>query len=423
MERKLLAQQREYELQFAACVFGGGHDIALKECCWLEAGNFLDVRLGKFWGDVLLHGDPIRAANDGELTVELLKWVNRVPMVTRPDEYARKVAEMNYYREVIGGLTQIAQAVDHGDSADVISRIGQLQTYERKGSMQAYTAKDIGLEFRTLLTSNTFKKVLTHIQIVDQNLGGLFGNEQIILAGRPATGKTAIALQIARNVAEHGQTVLFLSLEMARGELWARLACGKAGLSWKDVRANCISPQQRIDLANASTILETNLGDRLLVQDEVWTLGEMHQIVARHKSDLVIVDRLDLINWPDPKEKEVVWLGKAARYLRNNIARKMHVPLLLIHQLNREVEKRQEKRPILADLRSSGELEAIADVVLMIYRDDYYSHDTTAKVVQMELWARKNRQGAMNAKMALSYDLERQIITSAPSYMTYAPPP
>jgi replicative DNA helicase len=252
------------------------------------------------------------------------------------------------------------------------------------------------------------KYVKTYLPL-DEDLGGLFGGELIILAARPGMGKTALALQMGKNVALNGKTVFFSSLEMARRALWARLVCGAAGYAWNDVRIGNVSDAARAILKDMNKKMTDKLGHRFIIDDQARSVTAIHMAAMRCKPDLVIVDHLGEIEWHDPKAREVVWLGDAAKYLRTNICLRMNVPVVLIHQLSRDVEKRGgDKRPALSDLRWSGEIEQRADVVLMMYREDYYNVDLVQNKVPTEVWTRKNRQGVMNSLTMMNYDLTTQ---------------
>jgi replicative DNA helicase len=196
---------------------------------------------------------------------------------------------------------------------------------------------------------------------------------------------------------------------MSAEQLWGRMACPAAGVEWRNVRAGRIDNAQFSNLEAQSISLSQSYGDNLIIAENALTIFAIQRIAADTRPDIVIIDQLPEIIWHDPDEKEVSWYGKACRYFRNMIAKRLNVPVILIHQLNRAVEERQNKRPVLADLRWSGEIEQRADVVLMCYREDYYDDGSNPITrVPFELWTRKHRQGVKDSLVILEYDLKDQ---------------
>jgi replicative DNA helicase len=409
---ELARQQSENEWLFAACVFTEEY-TAVKECTWLEGKMFINEDLGRFWNEVKSGVSTVDAINNTGLIVEITKWITRVPDTQRAVEYGRGIADTFYLRNVLVAAMDIAKAVKDHDIPKIQSVLQSTQEMRSDSSRGIYTPSDMSDEFIKAITSPTGATIKTHLPGLDPLLGGLFPAELSFIAGRPGTGKTALALQLARQVARSGKRVLFFSLEMSRIQLWARMACGVMGIAWRDVRSGDVTKEQIDLITKASLKLVEVYGDRLMVQDEVWNVHEMRQIAARFSPNLVIVDHLGEIHWHEPGEKESVWYGRATTYLRRHIARSIpDCHLVILHQLNRGVEARQDKRPILSDLRWDGSLEQLADIVMMTYRDDYYNTEgidmSKISVVPFELWIRKFRQGPMNSLVMMNYDLKRQ---------------
>jgi replicative DNA helicase len=406
----LSLQQIENEWLFSACVFSGNEGIAMRDCSWLTPSMFINKGLSSFWKLVVEGESAADAANKAGVFSELLGWLAKCPTTLYMNEYARGVAETHYFRSVLNGVLDVAKAVKERDAQKVETVLRKAQEMRVDSSAGVYTVADMGKDFLDAIDALNGASIKTLLPGVDAVLGGLFPGELSILAGRPGTGKTALALQAARGVARSGKKVLFFSLEMSRVQLFARMACGIVGVSWKDVRANGVNARQRQILANAVATLEKSYGDRFMVQDEVWRVADMRQIATRYMPDLVIVDHLGEIHWHEEGEKESVWYGRAATYLRRHLARQLNCHLMILHQLNRNVESRNDKRPLMSDLRWDGSLEQLADIVLMGYRDDYYadSDQTSLDRVPFELWVRKFRQGTMNSLIMMDYDLKKQ---------------
>ena len=383
----------------------------LATCSWLPKEAFSDPTLARYWDKVLETGDPHNAASELEIAIDLARAVDTYGYQGRPEVYARRIAEQLFLGKVLTGTEGLAKAIGTGDIDEVQRRLSKLDTLQITGSNAAYTAIDIDNEFREVLR-NPHVSVKTRVGSLDAAIGGLFGHELTTFAARPGTGKTALILQIAQNVAKDKKTVLLFSLEMEKVQLWARMACPRAGYQWKDVRAGVLSKSELDEIELASIDVQSRLQGYFYVYDDTYTLQEIHQACIMYKPDLVIIDQLQEIQWHDPSEREIIWYGLACKFLRHYIARNMGVPVLLVAQLSRKVEDRVDKRPVLSDLKWSGEIEQRSDNVWMGYREDYYSgRPSNVYNVPFEIWMRKMRQATANSCVILDYDLQQQWFT------------
>jgi replicative DNA helicase len=216
-------------------------------------------------------------------------------------------------------------------------------------------------------------------------------------------------LQIGQSVAFSGKKVLFFSLEMDERQLWARMACPLAGFEWADVRAGNVAEEGLKRIEAKSAELRDKFGERFIIVDDRTKVHEMYRMAMTLDPDLVIIDQLDEIEWHVAGAKKHEWYGEAAKYLRRNIAKKLGVPVILIHQINRDTEDRQDKRPMISDLRWSGELEQRVDVLILLYREDLYTGRSPGQVdVPFEANIAKNRQGDAGVIARLNYNLKRQ---------------
>lgn len=410
LEYDVSTRSREYERLFCASAMID-IEIAIAQCSWLSETDFYEPKYAKFWGIVKQgNAEPVKVAFDLEIEDDLLEAMGNIPPMSQ-ENYAQKVSEYSFYRKSMSSVKKIVTAIGARKADDIRSLAANLGSENPSGVIDAIFPEQLDFEFRTAINEQKLS-INTFIGQFDQVIGGLFPKELIVLAARPGMGKTSIVLQMARNIAVSGKRVLFFSLEMSRIGLWARMACPNAGLEWKNVRSGNVLPQQLANLEIESVDLAAKLGDRLIIQDNAFTLEEIHQSAIRYKPDIVFVDQLPDIHWPDPAESEVRWYGLACKYLIHYIAKNLDVPVVLVHQLNREVEGRQDKRPSLSDLRFSGEVEQRADIVLMLYRDDYYTgRQQGVNSVVTELWIKKNRQGEMSSCVFLNYDLKKQWFT------------
>jgi replicative DNA helicase len=396
------------ERNFCACVFSGGGQDAVDNCGWLSPDQFTDRKLAEFWAQVLQHEDALRAANDTGLTNELINYCTQAPTLARVDEYARLIAEDAYLMTVLSELSEIARDISNRDSTSVISKIDNLHAKPITHGKQGFTPEIIDSEFRQVIRDDS-PSLMTRLPAIDNILGGLFGGELIVIASRPGMGKTQLVLQIGRVSAIEGKKVLFFSLEMQRVQLWARMACPLAGYEWKDVRAKRVDEEGLVKIEEASISLRRRLGSNFIVQDEEHSIFGIHQACVRYRPDLVIIDQLPDVIWHDPNEKKLHWYGKACKYFRHYIAKKLDAPLILVHQLSRKPEDRPDKRPQMADLRDSGEIEQRADVIGLGYRQDVYKGRAPGQhKVPFELVIEKNRQGNSKSTALLDYDLKAQ---------------
>ena len=228
-------------------------------------------------------------------------------------------------------------------------------------------------------------------------------------------GKTALALNIAENVALRGakndeplKRVLFFSLEMSREQLVQRMICTEANLSKQELRPGKHSGATEDELENRKLSIMDRIwiasdklaGSGLYIDDTPGlTIQEMRAKARRLKSeaglDLIVIDYLQLMQAPNVKnnsENRQHEVSEISRGLKA-IARELNVPVLALSQLSRNVETRQVKKPMLSDLRESGSLEQDADIVMFLYREDYYKNTGAAPSHLTELIVAKHRNG------------------------------
>ncbi len=238
----------------------------------------------------------------------------------------------------------------------------------------------------------------TGYKILDRVTLGFKPSELIILAARPAMGKTSFALNLAYNVAVKAEkTVGFFSLEMPSEQLGGRIMASAAAIGLKHFQLGDLRPEQWPALAR---VVGKVSKAKMWVDDSPdLSIAEIRtkarQLQAMHGLDMIVIDYLQLIT-----------LGKAARYNMNktqevseisrylkNIARELNVPVLALAQLNRQTGIRTDKRPMLQDLRDSGAIEQDADVVMFIHREDYWEKEKSKKPGVAEIIIAKNRNG------------------------------
>lgn len=230
---------------------------------------------------------------------------------------------------------------------------------------------------------------------LDYMIRGLCPANLIIIAGRPSQGKTALALELMRRVAYRRQQVLFISLEMSRMELGDRLLSVESGVdAYKIYNPNTMRREEEDYVVGAAERLSRMT---FRIDDTpARTLSQIAGTARRERSrrglELLVIDYMSLIDGKRQKgESRQEEVAKISRGLKQ-IARELYIPVVCLCQLNRQSELRDEKRPRLADLRESGQIEQDADAVLMIHRPEYY--DGNDRPGEADLIVAKNRNGA-----------------------------
>ncbi len=234
----------------------------------------------------------------------------------------------------------------------------------------------------------------TGMRDLDEKINGLNKSDLLLLAARPAMGKTAFALNICLNVAKKYQkTVAFFSLEMSREQLAMRLMSIESFVDSKKLATGKLSPEEWYKLSMASAALSQT--DIRVDDNPSITVAEMNAKCRRLDNlGLVIIDYLQLMTssgYGKGGDNRVTVVGEISRALKI-MAKELNVPVICLSQLSRAVESRNDKRPILSDLRESGAIEQDADSVMFLYRDEYYNENTEEKGVA-ECIVSKNRHG------------------------------
>lgn len=266
------------------------------------------------------------------------------------------------------GLVHVAQAV-----LDVFDRLAELAKSE-----------------------SAIPGLSTGLHDLDRRISGLNKSDLILLAARPGMGKTSLALNILLEAGKKsGKTVVFFSLEMSREQLAMRLLSSESYVDNKKLVLGDLSQEDWVKIADASAVL--NVSNILLDDNPSLTVADMNAKCRRVENlGLVIIDYLQLMqsaggknNYSGESRQQVV--SDISRSLKI-MAKELNVPVLCMSQLSRANESRQDKRPMLSDLRESGAIEQDADIVMFIYRDDYYN-ETTENHNQAEIIVAKNRHG------------------------------
>lgn len=269
-------------------------------------------------------------------------------------------------------------------------------------------------------TKNKYLGIPTGFRSLDSLLSGFNPSDLVVIAARPSMGKTAFALNIAQNIARHDKAVGIISLEMSKEQLVERMFCALLGVdSWK-MRTGKLSDE---DFARIGSVMDDLNQTKIFIDDSpVSNIIELRTKARRLKSehglDALVIDYLQLMSANTKasafnQQNRVQEISEITRSLKA-LARELHMPIIALSQLSRAVELRPSKIPQLSDLRESGSIEQDSDVVLMLYREDYYEEDTDRKGLT-DVYIRKHRNGPTGhielmferSRMKF-YDIEKQ---------------
>lgn len=300
---------------------------------------------------------------------------------------ARQINDLAKRRLLIANIRKaLAAGVDvNVDVAQVAEALdGAMATFTNTGGGITQISGEEAMLALIEETNTPRRYVVSNVlAAVDKLLGGLRAKQMVILAARPGGGKTAVAISYAIGAARAGHGVLFVSMEMSASELMARAAAdmafdGRNGIPFDDINSAKPSPAAMRAMHNAAAML-ADLPFHI-VDAGTLKLGRLDMIIRRYKRrlaargqslDLVVVDYLQLLQCDDRRNSIYESVSEASRRLKG-MAKDHEVAVLALAQMSREAEKRVDKRPVLSDLRDSGQIEQDADAVLFLYRHEYY---------------------------------------------------
>ncbi|MGI6450829.1 MAG: replicative DNA helicase [Desulfitobacteriia bacterium] len=326
-----------------------------------------------------------------------------VPSAANVEHYARIVAEKSLLRQLIKtggylaekGYEAGEEALSLLDEAErLILEISQRQTKEGFATIRSILLKTFDkIEY---LYSNKGKLtgVPTYFKELDRLTSGWQPADLIIIAGRPSMGKTALALNMAQNAAVRaGIPVAVFSLEMSKEQLVQRLLCSEAMVDQQRVRTGELLDSDWPKLSQAVGPLSEA---PIYIDDTVGiSLAELRSKARKLKMEqglgLIVIDYLQLMTLGRRSESRQQEVAQISRGLKG-VARELKVPVIALSQLNRGVEQRQDKHPVMSDLLESGSIEADADVISFIYRDEYYHPESDKKGIA-EVIIAKHRNG------------------------------
>lgn len=337
----------------------------------------------------------------------VLNLPNLVGSAANIEYYANIVVEKALARNLISTCTELTTEAYDGQKEtealldDAERRILQLSDTKNRGDFASVGAVvEVTLDKITKLYENKagLTGLPTGFRDLDRMTSGLQPSDLILVAARPSMGKTAFTLNIAQNVGvRQHKTVAFFSLEMSQEQLVQRLLCQIAHIDSQKLRTGQLnSDEEWTRLTDACDKLYES---PIYIDDTPGiSVAEMRSKARRLKSehglDLIIVDYLQLMQGrnAESRQQEISEISRSLKAL----ARELKVPLIALSQLSRSVESRQDKRPMLSDLRESGALEQDADIVSFLYREDYYDKETENQHITEVILA-KHRNGPVGS--------------------------
>ena len=371
---------------------------------FVSSKNFYDPMHQKIFGAIenLIYkgmlANPITLKNHfenekDELNIpEYLVKITKFSTSSRQSiEYSKLIYDLFVKRELI----KISDNIIHTAKLNDLNNDGQqiIQNFEKslfdlaeKGSFNSSIVKfDEAMRQTIEMASNAYKNeegivgVPSGLRDLDDRLGGMHKSDLIIIAGRPSMGKTALATNIAFHAAQNIQekreksSVAFFSLEMSSEQLSTRILAEQSRIKSNDIRRGKISEEQFDKFIETSK----NISELPLYIDETPAISiaalsnRARRIKRVHGLDLIVIDYIQLMKGTNFKDGRVQEISEITQGLKA-LAKELSVPVLALSQLSRAVEQRDDKKPLLSDLRESGSIEQDADVVMFVFREAYY---------------------------------------------------
>ncbi|SFL74302.1 replicative DNA helicase [Gracilibacillus orientalis] len=337
---------------------------------------------------------------------------NAVPTAANIIYYCRIVEEKSILRRLIRTATDIVtDGYSKEDEVEEVLNESEkriLEVSNRKNAASFKNIKDVLMEVYDnidLLHKNSGEVtgIASGFRDLDRITSGFQRNDLIIVAARPSVGKTAFALNIAQNVAiKTDENVAIFSLEMGADQLVSRMLCAEGNIDAQRLRTGSLEEEDwgRLSMAmgslsNAGIFIDDTPGIRV---NEI--RSKCRRLKQEHGLGMILIDYLQLIQGSagsqENRQQEVSEISRSLK----GLARELNVPLIALSQLSRGVESRQDKRPMMSDLRESGSIEQDADIVGFLYRDDYYDQESEKQNI-IEIMIAKQRNGPVgNVELA-----------------------
>lgn len=327
-----------------------------------------------------------------------------VPSTSNAGGYAKIIAEKAALRMLINASSNIIEKAyeEKMESAEVLdySERAIFEIAQSRQNKDYLAIKDVLWNNITMIDEmskleGNITGLTTGFIDLDVKTSGMQRSDLIVLAARPSMGKTAFALNIAQNAAIKGKAkVLIFSLEMSQEQLGQRMLSMESRIEIQKLKTGNL---ERQDWDQIHIALDTLSKTNIYIDDTpgitpMEIKNKCRRLKAEKGLDLVVIDYLQLMTFEGKSENRQQEITAISRYLKQ-LAREMDCPVLVLSQLSRAPEQRSDHRPILSDLRESGAIEQDADIVMFLYRDEYYFPDTTEKPNICEVNIAKHRSG------------------------------
>lgn len=338
--------------------------------------------------------------------------VEVAPSAGNIKEYADIVRERSVLRQLIGVANEIADSAYDSDGRSAKDLLDAAET--KVFAIADQTAKSGGgfhdiksvlstaIERINLLFESdaAITGLSTGFTELDEKTSGLQKSDLIIVAGRPSMGKTTFAMNIAENAAmEADAPVAIFSMEMPADQLGMRMIASLGRVELQKLRTGKLQEQDWPRITSAITLL--NQKRNVYIDDSPGLTptelrARSRRLAREHGLSLIVIDYLQLMQVSDSRENRATEISEISRSLKA-LAKELQVPIIALSQLNRSLEQRPDKRPVMSDLRESGAIEQDADVIMFIYRDEVYNPEDEANKGRAEILIRKQRNGPIGA--------------------------
>lgn len=341
--------------------------------------------------DFVTMSEALKSKVGGDVSKELLKCADMVPSIANAKAHAEIIAADSRARQIQRALLEATSEPITAENVDAVSENVMSNLYEhcqnkRKKGLQPMTA--VVMDWYSSLFKKRPDRVTTGFADLDYVLRGMYAGNLILLAARPAVGKSAFAAQIAKNVASTGKTVNFFSCEMETGEILERMASSESKIDMDILIDGSLTDKQNVSGTIASAADKLAKLPINICDDAGITVPQIRAQCRMTKNlGLIVVDYLQLLSSTHRAESRNVEVGQISRSLKI-LANDLKVPVLALSQLSRDIEKRGTKTPQMSDLRDSGSLEQDASEILFMYP---LSEEENHKIIAVKV--AKNRRG------------------------------
>ena len=372
----------------------------------LDGDDFSNPNLSKLWDFIIemtdegLHIDALTTRDYIDSQQDHSGEWTSFPYLARLMENCIGTSNIEVYSNHIrntrinNDIDKLKKAINYDNYQETVSGIQKLElelAKDEEGSMLNIVSKTV--EYINDMHENG-TGLSTGFRSIDSLLGGMRGGTLTVMAGRPSMGKSTLALNIANNMATRNKKVLFYSLEMQQVQLMMKIVASETNINLNKVDSNALTEKENdlwyrtLSKAGDKTMTILDRGN-ISVRDIV---SKARQMNGQTGVDCIVIDYLQIMKYD--KNREISELGNITRELKY-LSKELDIPIILLSQLSRGVEQRENKRPLMSDLRSSGEIEQDADCIIMVYRDEYYNKEESEDRGLAEIIIAKNRMGSM----------------------------